>query len=199
VRGGRGFGRRASVADNTIILFTGDNGTDQRVTTDTRRGPVQGGKGLMTDGGTHVPLVALYPRRTTPGAVRSDLIDFSDFLPTLAEAAGTSLPKDRRIDGISFLPQLSGQKGKPRSWVFCHYWGFGRRKKETQEFVRNARWKLYGDGRFGVDFRCGASSYHAGGWYTSAVRCQNRDWRCSVPVRESARCPHIRVGQFFSA
>jgi len=136
------------VADNTIILFTGDNGTDKRVMTDTKDGPVQGGKALMTDGGTHVPLVAYHPGTTKPGIVSRDLIDFSDFLPTLAEAAGATLPSDRVIDGVSFLPQLKGEKGTPRDWVFLHYWQNGRQKQGAQEFVRNRRFKLYDDGRF---------------------------------------------------
>lgn len=143
----RGALDKHGVADKTILLFTSDNGTDQRVTTDTKRGPVQGGKGLMTNGGTHVPLVALYPGHTPSGVVSDDLVDFSDFLPTLAEAAGASVPEDRVIDGVSFLPQLRGDQGNRREWIFCHYWGFGRRKQDTQEFVRDSRWKLYDDGR----------------------------------------------------
>jgi len=136
------------VAENTIILFTGDNGTDKRVTTETNDGPVQGGKGDMTDGGTHVPLVALYPGRMPAGTVSDALIDFSDFMPTFAEAAGAKLPTDRVIDGVSFLPLLRGEKGNPREWVFCHYWGFGRRRADASSFARTQRYKAYDDGRF---------------------------------------------------
>jgi len=135
-------------ADNTIILFTGDNGTDKRVTTETENGAVRGGKGDMTDGGTHVPLVALYPAKTPAGTVSDALIDFSDFMPTFAEAAGVTLPTDRVIDGVSFLPLLCGEKGNPREWVFCHYWGFGRRKADASSFARTQRYKVYDDGRF---------------------------------------------------
>jgi len=140
--------KKYGVADNTIILFTGDNGTDKRVTTETKGGPVRGGKGDMTDGGTHVPLVALYPGRTPAGTVSDALIDFSDFMPTFAEAAGAELPADRVIDGVSFLPLLRGEKGNPREWVFCHYWGFGRRKADASSFARDQRYKVYDNGRF---------------------------------------------------
>lgn len=138
---------KRGVLNNTLILFTGDNGTHQSITSETRRGSIRGWKGSMTDGGTRVPLVATWPGKNPSGKVLEDLIDFSDFLPTVCEAAGAPVPADRIFDGRSFLPQILGRKGKAREWVFCHYWGFGRKKEETREFVRNQRWKLYDDGR----------------------------------------------------
>ena len=78
-----------------------------------------------------------------------DLIDFSDILPTLAEAMQTRHPQPKRVEGRSFLPQLKGEKGSPRSWTYCWYdplWGnLGQYKNQ---FVRNQRFKLYQDGRF---------------------------------------------------
>jgi arylsulfatase A-like enzyme len=79
--------------------------------------------------------------------VLDDLIDFTDFYPTLAESAGVKLGEDDPIDGRSFLPQLKGQAGNPRDWVLCHYqpyWG----KFPGQQFVRNQHFKLYRDGTF---------------------------------------------------
>ncbi|MBW2590534.1 MAG: hypothetical protein JRD71_07425 [Deltaproteobacteria bacterium] len=58
-----------------------------------------------------------------------------------------SPPTDRIIDGRTFLPQILGKNGKPREWIFCHYWGYGRKKEGTREFVRNQRWKLYDNGQ----------------------------------------------------
>jgi len=54
----------------------------------------------------------------SPGGVRSDLIDFSDLLPTFAELAGAKLPEGVKFDGRSFALQLRGEKGKPREWIF---------------------------------------------------------------------------------
>jgi len=71
------------------------------------------------------------------------LIDFTDFLPTLLDAAGASLPEG--MDGRSFLSPVLGNPGRARDWIFCHYdprWGEWTRKR----FVRDKRWKLYGDG-----------------------------------------------------
>ena len=73
------------------------------------------------------------------GKVCDDLVGFEDFLPTFAELAGAALPKDKVLDGVSFAPQLRGQKGTPREWIFTQY--------RDQWFVRDQRRKLYNDGR----------------------------------------------------
>ncbi|MHC4647973.1 MAG: sulfatase/phosphatase domain-containing protein, partial [Planctomycetota bacterium] len=77
---------------------------------------VIGGKGRLTDAGTKVPLIANWPGTTPVGKVCDDLIDFSDFMPTFAELAGATPPKDRVIDGVSFASQLMGKRGNPREW-----------------------------------------------------------------------------------
>lgn len=128
------------IREDTLILFTADNGTPKQVTSTVNGREVQGGKGLHTDAGTHVPLIASWPGTTPVGKTCGDLVDFSDFMPTLAEAADATLPQDRVIDGRSFLPQLKGQPGKPRDWIYTEYEGLA--------WIRNKRWKLYSDDRF---------------------------------------------------
>jgi len=139
----------AGLRENTLILFTSDNGTHATVTSlmlDGRR--IVGGKGLMTDAGTRVPLIANWPARIAGGDVSNDLVDFSDFLPTLLDAADTAPPPSLVLDGQSFLPRLTGAPYEPRAWLFSHYWGQrGRTPEGAQEFTRNQRWKLYDDGR----------------------------------------------------
>ena len=69
--------------ENTLVLFTCDNGTSGAIKSELNGKMVQGGKRQMTDAGTHVPLIANWPK-TIPGKqVKEDLVDFSDFLPTL--------------------------------------------------------------------------------------------------------------------
>ncbi|MCI0622848.1 MAG: sulfatase-like hydrolase/transferase [Acidobacteria bacterium] len=131
--------------EKTLLIFTTDNGTSG-ITTNTIHGKIQGGKGKTTDAGTHVPLIANWPGVSPGGKVSDNLVDFSDFLPTLAEAAGVEVPADRVIDGRSFLPQIRGEKGNPRDWIFCHYWDDGRYANKIREFARDKRWKLYNDG-----------------------------------------------------
>lgn len=139
----------SGVLDDTMILFTGDNGTHPSILSKMNDGKsIKGGKAKMTDAGTLVPFVAYWKGVTPEGVVNDDLIDFSDFLPTVVDAAGASLPADRRIDGVSFLPQLKGEKGYPRDWTFCHYVTGVKSPAKAREYVRDKRYKLYDDGKF---------------------------------------------------
>jgi arylsulfatase A len=133
--------------DNTIILFTADNGTNVSLTSRWKGQDIKGGKGGTTDMGTHVPLVASWKGHSPEGLVSNDLIDFTDFYATLAQAAGLTPGESDPIDGRSFLPQLQGEKGQPRDWVLCHYqpyWG----RFPGRQYVRNQSHKLYRDGGF---------------------------------------------------
>ena len=136
----------SGVRDNTLILFTGDNGTDQPIVSTLNGTEVAGGKGKMTDAGTRVPLITNWPGVIPGGKVSTDLVDFSDFLPTLCETAGVSIPGTLTIDGRSLLPQLKGQRGNPREWIYCWYSRGG--KGDVQESARNRQYKLYRTGKF---------------------------------------------------
>ncbi|HEV8292218.1 MAG TPA: sulfatase-like hydrolase/transferase, partial [Tepidisphaeraceae bacterium] len=92
--------------DKTLILFTGDNGTPRQITSKAGERTIPGGKGTMADTGSHVPLIAHWPGVTPAGKTCEDLINFTDFLPTLAEATSAKPLQDRPIDGRSFLPQI---------------------------------------------------------------------------------------------
>ncbi len=134
------------IRENTLILFTGDNGTDKPVVTRMGDRRVAGGKGAMTDAGTRVPLICSWPAGIPGGRVCNDLVDFSDFLPTLCEAAGVDVPASLQIDGRSFLPQLRGEKGNPREWIYCWYARSGG--PTGRAFARTQRYKLYQSGSF---------------------------------------------------
>ncbi|MDH3719614.1 MAG: sulfatase-like hydrolase/transferase, partial [Planctomycetota bacterium] len=138
--------RELGIRDNTLLIFTADNGTATSITSPFRGEKIKGGKGATTDAGTHVPMIANWPSTIAPGAVSQDLIDFSDFVPTLAELGGARLPQDRPIDGRSFAAQLRGQPGKPRDWIYCWYSRPGG--VTGREFARNQRYKLYRSGEF---------------------------------------------------
>jgi arylsulfatase A-like enzyme len=122
--------------ENTLIMFSGDNGTHS-VTTEMRDGrAIPGGKGSLKDTGSWVPLLASWPGVIQAGAVYSGLVDFSDIMPTCLEVAGAPPPKG--LDGVSFAPQLQGQPGHPRAWVHSLY--------VDKYFVREAKWKLRENG-----------------------------------------------------
>jgi arylsulfatase A-like enzyme len=134
--------------DNTIVLFTGDNGTHRSIVSQLGERTIRGGKGLTTDAGTHVPLIVQGPGVTPAGGVCDDLIDFSDFLPTLAEWSGATVPESLTIDGVSFAPQLRGELGQKRQSAYCYYNPRpGKERFPEIRFTHDAHWKLYGDGR----------------------------------------------------
>jgi len=138
---------RLGLRENTLLLFTGDNGTDRKVTSTMGDRVIRGLKGYTTEAGTHVPLIASWPGTIASGQVNDNLIDFTDFLPTLLEAAHLETPEDLGTDGLSFYSQLVGQADTVRAWVFCDYaprWG----SFSDRRFVHDRDWKLYGDGTF---------------------------------------------------
>lgn len=127
---------RRKLLEKTMIVFVGDNGTVGGGTLNGRH--VDGGKGTMKEGGSRVPLIVSWKGTIQPGQVCKDLVDFSDFFPTFAEVGGARLPAGVNIDGRSFAPQLRGQPGQPRDWAYVQL--------GQQRYVRDPRWKLYGDG-----------------------------------------------------
>lgn len=136
------------LAERTLILFTGDNGTDHPIVSMCNGRRVAGEKGSLTDGGTRVPFIARWKGRTPVGKVTDDLVDFSDFLPTMLEVAGVPKPADLPLDGRSFAPQLRGEEGDPRDWIYCWYFRNGKPDQRGGEWARTRRYKLYKDGRF---------------------------------------------------
>jgi arylsulfatase A len=80
------------------------------------------------------------------GQVNTNLVDFTDFLPTVAEAAQTTIPASYgTTDGLSFLKQLQGQPTPVRSWVFNHYQPLTDQPNGTtiRRWINNATYKLY--------------------------------------------------------
>ena len=136
-----------NLRENTIILILGDNGTGKATMSRFMGRDVKGGKGSPTMWGTRVPGIANWPGHFASGKVSSDLIDTTDFLPTICEATGTKVPPDLKIDGRSFFPQLIGEKGNPRDWLYVWFNDAGGAKAEF-EFAHDANYKLYADGRF---------------------------------------------------
>ncbi|MCH5376109.1 MAG: sulfatase-like hydrolase/transferase, partial [Planctomycetes bacterium] len=108
--------------ENTVILFTGDNGTGGE------------GKGQTTELGARVPMIANAPGIVRPIGLCQELIDHSDVLPTLADFAEARVPDDRPIDGRSFAPLLRGEPYTPREWIYSYLGG--------RRVLRTKRWLL---------------------------------------------------------
>jgi arylsulfatase A len=121
---------------NTVIVFTGDNGSvgaTERLTFASGK-RIDGQKGSVKEGGSRVPLIVNWQGTTPVGKELPDLVDFSDFYVTFAELAGAKLPPDLKLDGRSFAPQLRGEKGTPREWAFVQL--------QDEWYARNLGWKL---------------------------------------------------------
>jgi arylsulfatase A len=125
--------------DDTIVLFTGDNGTGGE------------GKATPTEAGARVPMIVNCPGQVKQQGVIDALMDTSDVMPTLVEFAGAKLPDNHPIDGHSIVPILRGEKSDVREWVFS-YLG-DRRVLRTKRYLveRNA------PSDFGTLFDCGDS------------------------------------------
>lgn len=134
-----------NIRENTLILFIGDNGTDRDISSIFLGKEFKGNKGYTNDAGTHVPFIASWLGKIKPNSINDNLVDFTDFLPSIMEAGSLVIPNEFVTDGVSFYSQLIGETKRIRDWVFCHYdpnWN----KFIPSRFVHNKDWKLYEDG-----------------------------------------------------
>jgi len=128
------------LADNTIVFFTGDNGGLLPITSNV---PLRAGKGYPYEGGIREPLIVCWPGVIEPGSVSHEPVTSVDYFPTICEAAGVPLPRDRDIDGVSLLRHLKsgGAKKMDREslyWHFPHYRG----DVVPYSIIRAGDWKL---------------------------------------------------------
>lgn len=145
---------QAGLRENTFVVYLTDNGSPANNIDGVSEGKlvyspvssmrngivIPGGKAQLTDAGTRVPLIVRWPGKVAADSVCDDLVDVSDFLPTLVELAGAELPSNVTLDGRSFAKRLVGEGPGEREWVFAEF--------KHNAFVKDRRWKLYSDGRF---------------------------------------------------
>ncbi len=133
--------------ENTLIMFTGDNGTDEPIVSRWNGIDYPGLKGESNNMGTHVPLIVNWPQAIDAGRVSHDLVDTTDFLPTIVDAAGGKVPAKLDIDGRSFYRHLLDLTYTPRDWIYSWYNRNGE-DANARVFARNQRYKLYRNGEF---------------------------------------------------
>ncbi|MGD7654673.1 MAG: sulfatase [Verrucomicrobiales bacterium] len=139
---------KSGVADNTIVVFTSDNGglsTSEGLPTSNL--PLRGGKGWVYEGGIREPWIVRWPGVTKAGSESVEPICSIDLFPTVAAAAGVEVSHE--IDGISILPALKGGKLNRRS-LFWHYPHYGNQGNFPGGAIREGDYKLverYEDGR----------------------------------------------------
>lgn len=123
--------------DNTLVIFTSDNGPTFNGGSDSQffesARPLRGLKTMVYEGGIRVPFIARWPGKVKPGTTSDHISAFWDFLPTCCQIIGIDSPRD--IDGISMLPTLLGQPEKQEKHNYL-YWELGKRQA-----VRMGNWK----------------------------------------------------------
>lgn len=125
---------KLGLREKTLILFSGDNGTALTYPSTIGGRMINGKKASMLEGGARVPLIASWPGVTPAGKVNKDLINFTDMHATFLELAGAKAPEGFKFDSVSIAPQLHGEKGTPREWVYVQL--------GARWYVRNQGWKL---------------------------------------------------------
>ncbi|MDP7050352.1 MAG: sulfatase-like hydrolase/transferase [Verrucomicrobiota bacterium] len=145
------FLEKKKLRDDTVLIFTTDNGTPIKTISHHENGKlirvpvfsklngkrIQGGKGRLDDTGTRVPLIVNWPPVTKPGSRTDALIDMADFFTTSQHLAGEKV--SGTTDGVSFLPVLHGKPSK-QTWAYS--------EQKGKWWVRDQRYKLYHNGKF---------------------------------------------------
>jgi arylsulfatase A len=135
-----------NLRDKTFVMFTSDNGPEtlNRYRGANRSfgspGSLRGMKLHMYEGGIRVPGIIRWPGKTKPGSVCHEPVNGTDILPSLCEMAGVEVPKDRPIDGTSFLPIFQGKKLNrqvPLYWQYDH-----ALSKPFTIAIRQGDWKI---------------------------------------------------------
>lgn len=132
--------KEKGIVDNTIIVFTSDNGTHKEGGHDPRyfdsNGPFRGTKRDLYEGGIRTPYIVNWPAVIKPGSVSYHVSAFWDFMPTMCELIGADKPEG--IDGVSFLPTLTGKREQKQH----DYLYFEFHEQGGKQAVIKDRWKL---------------------------------------------------------
>jgi len=136
---------RAGIADDTLVLFSSDNGPQfggqGEMCSDRFNCGFAGAKTLVYEGGIRLPMLLRWPAGLPSARTVESMIHFTDWLPTLLAAAGAEPPADLALDGIDVLPVLRGEGGRvpsQRFWQWNRYTPAG----ECNAAMRDGKWKL---------------------------------------------------------
>ena len=136
------------IAENTLILFVGDNGTNVNLVSETKNGPVKGGKGNTITHGHHVPMVANWPEKIKNPTEYNGLINLNDFYATFCDILNVR----NESDGMSFMDVLTTESFLERETTTIYYDPHHHNRSKVSPlrnvFTQDARYKLYKDGRF---------------------------------------------------
>ena len=130
--------KELEIVDNTLIIFTSDNGPHKEGGADPDYfdiiGKLKGYKRDLYEGGIRVPMIATWPGKITAETTSDHVSAFWDFFPTVCDIV--QIDKPQNIDGISFLPELLGKKQETHDFL---YWEF--HEQNGKQAVRFGKWK----------------------------------------------------------
>ncbi|MBH55488.1 MAG: sulfatase [Opitutaceae bacterium] len=128
------------VLDNTMIIFTSDNGGYWRAT---KNKPLRANKGSNYEGGLRVPVIFKWPGAIKPGSVSEVLMSSIDYYPTILAAAGLDLIPTQHMDGVDLTPVLKGEGNIDRESLFWHYPHYNQHPQSFPGgIIRKGDWKL---------------------------------------------------------
>ena len=137
--------QESGLANNTIIIFTSDNATNNFITSQWNGQSITGGKSSTTAKDMKVPMVVYGPGTVMPGVVDTSLADMTDLMPTIADMASIPLPTTwGPLDGTTFYDNLTGaiDTAKQRKTIYC-YWPLTYANHTDISFVYDYKYKLY--------------------------------------------------------
>ncbi len=129
--------KQKNLYDNTLILFSSDNGSNTAFAKFfNSNGPFSGSKFGFYEGGIHVPLIASWKGKIQPGQISTHITASWDLLPTICDAAGIKKPKT--IDGISFNNELTGIRQAEHAFLYWEYYEYNYNwNKPNNQLPRN--------------------------------------------------------------
>ena len=131
------------LAENTIVLFTSDNGgLSTSEGSPTSNLPYRGGKGWLYEGGIREPLIIRWPGKVKPGSTIDTPVCGIDLMPTLIDATAATPRPGQKLDGVSLVPLLTGAGPLAERPLFWHYPHYGNQGGAPGAAIRLGDWKL---------------------------------------------------------
>ncbi len=124
----------AGLGENTLVVFTSDNGGLGRVTT---MDPLRGSKGMFYEGGIRVPMIARMPGMIEAGSTCNEPVIGVDFYPTFVEIAGAKVPDGQVLDGVSLVGLLRSERSLAPRALFWHFPAY----LESSGIVKDSPWR----------------------------------------------------------
>ena len=132
--------RELNIGQNTLVIFTSDNGGFAKATSNQ---PLRANKGSNYEGGIRVPVIIKWPTHTKPGSVSSEPVISMDFYPTILAATGLEPRPHQCVDGVNLVPVLTGQGSIDRDAIYWHYPHYNQHPQSFPSgVIRSGDWKL---------------------------------------------------------